>query len=409
MLGPLFDFTRKGLEFHQAGFKLNNICRYYWQTRDDSVFSELRPEWQREAERLDKNRTAEHGLYAKEQYCGDIHTPVQSVNVSSKSWRAMRDLSAALAEVGDAKPARHYAQEAEKFRQTVLTAITKSANHSTNPPFVPIALYADEPVHSPICDVRIGSYWNITIGYTIGSGIFLPGSDEETWIPRYQEQHGGLFMGMIRSGGMANTMWNTEYKINPLYGTRYALDTLRRDEPERALASFYGMLAQGFTRNTFICGEGAALVPLDNNGRLFSLPPNSAANAHFLSMLRYALVQDWDNDDDGVPETLRLGFATPKRWLADGKGFKVEHAPTAFGPVSIRTTSNLTGGEVVAEVELPSRNRPKSTLLRARVPDGWKVVDANAGTNKLNVDDKGTVDISSLRGTQTIRFRVERN
>jgi hypothetical protein len=120
-------------------------------------------------------------------------------------------------------------------------------------------------------------------------------------------------------------------------------------------------------------------------------------------------VQDWDNDDDGVPETLRLGFATPKRWLADGNGYKLERAPTAFGPISLRTTSNLAKGEVVADVELPSRNRPKSTLLRARVPNGWKVVDANAGKSKLSVDEKGTVDISSLRGKQSIRFRVEKN
>src|SRR6185436_15773276 len=149
--------------------------------------------------------------------------------------------------------------------------------------------------------------------------------------------------------------WTGEHRINPLYGTRYALDTLRRDEPERALASLYGMLAQGFTRNTFICGEGAAIVPLDKNGRLFSLPPNSAANSHFLTMLRYALVQDWDSDDDGKPETLCLAFATPKRWLADGMSFKVERAPTAFGPVTFRMTSNLANGEVATEVALPGR------------------------------------------------------
>ena len=74
---------------------------------------------------------------------------------------------------------------------------------------------------------------------------------------------------------------------------------MRRDDVERGLVSFYGMLAQGFTRNTFICGEGASLKPLDDRGRLFSLPPNSAANSHFLSMLRYLLVQDSDLDDDG--------------------------------------------------------------------------------------------------------------
>ena len=34
LLEPLLDFTRKGLEQRQAGFKLADICRYFWQTRD---------------------------------------------------------------------------------------------------------------------------------------------------------------------------------------------------------------------------------------------------------------------------------------------------------------------------------------------------------------------------------------
>ncbi len=425
LLVPLLDFTRKGLEFHQAGFKLNDVCHYYWHTREASAVKELRswskPEsyrtgpaeslsgWDVEAKRLDKNRTGAHGLYPQEQYCGDIHTPVQTINASSKAWRALRDLSAVLAETGDTSEAEHYAQVAGEFRKTVLMAVEKSVDRSTTPPFVPVALYTNEPAHSPICDVRIGSYWNIIIGYTIGSGIFPPGSAEENWIPNYQEQHGGLFMGMLRSGGMSNTWWNTEYKINPLYGTRYALDTLRRDEAERALVSFYGMLAQGFTRNTFICGEGASLVPLDPKGRLLSLPPNSAANAHFLSMLRGVLVQDSDLNDDGKPETLRLGFATPRRWLEEGKGYRIERAPTVFGLVSLKCDSHLSKGEVIAQLELPERNAPEKVLLRARVPDGWKVISAQAGSTQLNVDAKGTADISSLKGQQTVRFAVQQN
>jgi hypothetical protein len=269
-----------------------------------------------------------------------------------------------------------------------------------------VALYTNEPAHDPICDVRIGSYWNIIIGYTIGSGIFPSGSPEENWIPKYQEQHGGLFMGMLRSGGMSNTWWNTEYKLNPLYGTRYALDTLRRDDVERSLVCFYGMLAQGFTRNTFICGEGASIIPTDSRGRLVSLPPNSAANAHLLSMLRYMLVQDWDLDDDGKPDTLRLMFGTPKRWLEDGKSIRVNDAPTAFGPVSINMRSEVRAGKVVAEVDLPHRNQPKRMQLRARVPDGFKIVGASIGNKKLEVDNAGTVDLTGLSGKAEVVFTV---
>src|SRR6185436_9413927 len=217
-----------------------------------------------------------------------------------------------------------------------LAAVEKSARHEVDPPFVPIALLDKEPIHDPICEVRIGSYWNIIIGYTIGSGLFPAGSEQENWLPHYQEQHGGLCMGMVRSGGAAFNFWTGEDRVNPLYGTRYALDTLRRDDAERGLVSFYGMLAQGFTRNTFVCGEGCTLAPWDDRGRVLYCPPNSAANAYFLSMLRNLLVQEWDLDDDGRPETLRLLFATPRRWLEDGQILKVEHAPTAFGEVSVR-------------------------------------------------------------------------
>ena len=408
LMGPLFTFTRKGLEYQQAGFKLNDFCRYYWQTRDASVLEELRPQWEKEAKLLDENRTGAHGLYPREQYCGDIHTFVQSLNVCSVAWRAMRNLGAVLNETGNTAEGKHYGEVAASFRKTVLDAVDKTAHREISPPFVPVALFTNEPIHNPICSTRIGSYWDIIIGYTIASGIFPAGSDEENWIPHYQEQHGGLFMGMIRSGGDSFNFWTGNDRVNPLYGTRYALDTLRRDDPERALVSFYGMLAQGFTRNTFVCGEGCSIEPVDSLGRIFYCPPNSAANAHFLSMLRYLLVQDSDVDDDGVPDTLRLLFATPKRWLEDGKTIKVERAPTAFGPVSLLVQSKLNSGEVIADVDLPQRQTPKHTLLRIRVPDGWRVASAQAGSEKLSADARGTVDISSLKGKVSLYFHVEK-
>ncbi len=404
---PLINFTRKGLEFHQAGFKINDICQLYWQTRDAAAVKELRPHWEKELHRLVDNRTGPDGLYPKEQYCGDIHTFCYSLNANSKAWRAIRDMSVVMNEIGETAEARRYAQVATDFKKVILAAVNKSVRRDTTPPFVPVALFGDEPVHDPILHSRIGSYWNIIIGYTMASGIFPPGSEEESWIAHYQEQHGGLCMGMLRSGGGQFNFWTSDHRVNPLYGTRYALDTLRRDDPERALVSFYGMLAQGFTRNTFVTGEGCALDPVDDGGRFFYCPPNSAGNAHLLSMLRHLLVQDLDLDDDGKPETLRLLFATPKRWLEDGKQIKAERAPTAFGEVSVRVQSRLSRGEVVVEFTPPPL-APKRTLLRARVPDGWQVVSAKAGEQILPADAQGTVDISALREKATVRFAVRR-
>lgn len=408
LIPPLLDFTRKGLEFHQAGFKLNNVCRYYWQTRDAETLKELKPRWEKEAMRLVNNRTAENGLFPKEQYCGDIHTFCYSLNANSKAWRAIRDLGATLEQAGEPSDAKRYLDVAADFKKPILAALEKSVSRKTSPPFVPVALFGDEPVHDPILHSRIGSYWNIIIGYTMASGIFPPGSEEESWIAHYQEQHGGLVMGMLRAGGGQFNFWTSDNRINPLYGTRYALDTLRRDEPERALVALYGMLAQGFTRNTFICGEGCDLESVDPGGRVFFCPPNSAANAHFLSMLRYALVQDWDLDGDGKPETLRLGFATPKRWLEDGKRIKVERAPTAFGPVSWTIESKLNAGEAVVHVDLPRRNPAAKSLLRVRLPDGWRVNSGALDGKVVTVDQQGTVDVTAIRGSASLILRVTR-
>ena len=118
---------------------------------------------------------------------------------------------------------------------------------------------------------------------------------------------------------------------------------------ERAQVSFYGKLAQGMTRNTFLSAEGTGLRPLDEFGRPMYLPPTSSGSGFFLHLLRSLLVQDFDSDGDGKPDTLRLLFATPRRWLENGQTIKVENAPTAFGPLSLRVQSKLNRGEIVVE------------------------------------------------------------
>ncbi len=406
MIGPLLEFTRKGLEFHQAGFKINDVCRFFWQTRDADFLRSIRDKWEPELKRIVDGRVPPYGLFPKEQYCGDIHTLVLSINANSKAWRAMHDLAAVLEDIGQHDQAASLAKIAAGYRKDVLDAIDKSVHREIDPPFVPLALLDEEPVHNPITATRIGSYWNIVIGFTIGSGIFPPGSEQETWIPRYLQTYGGLCMGMLRAGGSRHAFWTGSERSNPLYGTRYTLDLLRRDDVERTIVSFYGMLAQGLTRNTFIGGEGNSLQPVDEHGRFFYCPPNSAANGHLLTILRNMLVQDFDLDVDGRPDTLRLLFATPRRWLADGCHITVSKAPTAFGPVSVRASSNLAKGEVTAEVDLPQRNKPAKTLLRLRLPGPWRIVSATAGDRELTADATGTLDLSWASGHVAIRCKV---
>ena len=199
-------------------------------------------------------------------------------------------------------------------------------------------------------------------------------------------------MGMIRTMPHQG-QFDSEPGVNPLYGLRYQLALLRRDEREKALAGFYGQLAQGMTRGTFIGGEGSRFLHGDANGRSFYLPPNSSSNAAWLVTLRYLLVQDWDLDEDAKPETLRLLFATPRRWLKDGRRISIEEAPTAFGNVSCRVESKLSSGAVEVRVTPPPRP-VKTILLRAPLPEGWQVESVSVDGKPAQLFDGDTVDLS---------------
>lgn len=267
-------------------------------------------------------------------------------------------------------------------------------------------MFGEEQPYDVLTASKEGSYWDLVAPYTIDSGVFGVGDRRQRWLIEYLQQHGGIAMGMIRCRPNGQ-FWVNKSNLNDLYGRRYTLALLRNDDVEKALVSFYGKLAQGCTRDTFYGGEGSCLVPVDEFGRQVFLPPNSASNGFFLWMLRYLLVQDWDLDDDGEPETLRLMYATPRHWLADGNRITVTRAPSAFGELSFSVRSHLSRGEILVEL-IPPPQLPKRMLFRVRVPSGWKVTAASSAESDLPVDPRGTVDLSNMRGKLTIRFEVKR-
>lgn len=404
MIVPLFDYTRNGLEFHQAAFKLQMLAHYFWLTRDVEFVEEQRPRWEKELNLILEGRESATGLLPREKYCGDISTRVYSLNSNANCWRALRDMSAVLREMGKLEEAESLKQSAADYRRAILQAIDGSKDATTEPPFVPIALSGEEDTHDPIWATRMGGYWNIMMQYVLGSGVFRYDSETATDVLTYMQRNGGLCMGMLRTGP-GEGWWVGGGKINDLYGMRYALLLLQRDEVDRALVSFYGKLAQGMTRDTFIGAEGTSIRPLDKFGRQMYLPPNSAANASFLWQLRNLVVQDWDLDDDGSAETLRLLFATPRAWLADGSEITVKAAPTSFGDVSTTVKSQLSKGQVLADIVLP-KSSPKQTLLRLRLPAGWDTVSAVANEENVPVVAGNLLDLTGFTGTVKLRVTV---
>ena len=400
MVGPLLDFNRQATRFHVAGHKLQLLTHYYWATRDREYLRENRARWEPVIEFIRQSRKTDNGLLPRDRYAGDINEAVYSLNSNAACWRGLRDMAAVLEDIGETDRPAELRREAAEFRTVILDAVARSEDKAAR--FIPIKLLADERPHDPLTATRTGSYYDLMIPYVLGSGVL--GDERDGWVIDYLRRHGGLAMGMIRSMPHQGE-FNNQPGVNVLYGLRYNLALLRRGDRDHALVGFYGHLAQGMTRDTFVGGEGSRFLHGDEHGRSFYLPPNSAANATFLTTLRYLLVQDWDLDDDGRPKTLRLLDAVPPRWLKDGAAIEVVEAPSAFGPVSMRAESRLKEGRVIVTTKAPPRPVGK-WLLRVPDPPGYRVTAAVIGDRELPRDAGGRVDLTGRAGTVTVTFRV---
>jgi hypothetical protein len=389
-----------------AGHKLQLLTHYYWVTRDAIYVRQKEAFWQGVADFIVSSRRTPNGLLPPDRYAGDINQDVYALNSNANCWRGLHELAAALVDLGERDRAKRLAAEAKAFREAILAATAKSERRDVQPPFIPNALFGAEQPYETLTATRLGSYYDLMAPYIIGSGVFGPGSERETWMIEYLRQHGGIALGMIRSTPHRGE-FDKQPGVNVLYGLRHMLALLRRDDREHALIGFYGQLAQGMTRHTFIGAEGTRFLHGDRFGRSMYLPPNSASNAMFLTTLRYLLIQDWDLDDDGKPDTLRLLYGAPGAWFRDGAVVNVERAPTAFGEVSFRVESRLRRGEVLLEMEAPVR-RPDTWLVRLPLPPGWRVTAARLGKTAVALGKDGAVDLSSQTGRFSLRFKVEK-
>jgi hypothetical protein len=148
-----------------------------------------------------------------------------------------------------------------------------------------------------------------------------------------------------RGLGMAN---------EPIYNQQ-ATAYLFRDDPTAVVRAFYSYIASAFSHS--------ALEPVEHrwtHGQYFGPPSTDGA---WFELYRNMLVHE---RDDGA---LVLAQATPRPWLADGKNIVVRRAPTYYGPLSMTITSRATTGRIEARVEMPTRQRPQTLVVRLRHPD----------------------------------------
>jgi hypothetical protein len=139
----------------------------------------------------------------------------------------------------------------------------------------------------------------------------------------------------------------------PVYNQQ-ATAYLLRDDPKAAIRAFYSYMASAFSHSVF--------EPVEHRwsqGQFFGPPSTSGA---WFELYRHMLIRETDD------QSLLLAQATPRKWLADGKKIEVERAPTYFDRISFTIESRASSGEILANIVLHGRRRPRTLILRLRHP-----------------------------------------
>ncbi|MEU9481914.1 hypothetical protein [Streptomyces sp. NPDC048191] len=400
----------------EMGAKLLHAADYWHLTHDTSFLQENDATYFRFLGNFIKQNTADpHGLLARQRYSSDIAELVYGLHQIGLAQRGAQEISQVWLELGYKERAQRYAAFASRLKENYQKAARESSVALDDGSlFTPVSLLDNERPWDPITAQLLGGYWNLVSHYGFASGVYDPHSPEARATLQYILQHGGRMLGLLRA---------RDYADNDVYEVEQLKFLAANDQPDQMVLSFYGKLAHGMTRNTYVSGEAHNLGPIlskwplcrgkpnciapppekgwtsDEYYRAMYLPPNSANNTAFLEALRLMLAYS-PTESSGGHESLELAYFTPRGWLAQGKRINVTGLPTPFGPLTYSVTSDIDSGLVRAHVIAPHRNPAHDLSLRLRVPRGNRLTGVRVNGHPWHKFDQRTetVDLSGLDG-----------
>lgn len=286
------------------------------------------------------------GLIRFRPYC-DYETPTCNFNSDAACCVGLEAAAATLARAGKKPSAQRFRAAAAQYRADILRAMdaaTQRRDGGTLLPLEPDTLRLEKA-----SGFRGGEYYGLLASCLLESEFLAADDRRARGIADWIEKRGGLIAGLCRF----------DNGIDHAYTYGYLLTRLKQGDARRYLLGFYGMLAYGMTRDTF---SGVELTQIRTGENAYTLPHLYSCTQQ-LQTLRTMLLRE-----DG--ETLRLGEAVPRAWLADGKRVAVTGAPTRFGTVSYTIRSNTKAGRIEVRLAAPP-GKPAQIVLHLRHPEGW--------------------------------------
>src|ERR1035437_8036086 len=190
----------------------------------------------------------------------------------------------------------------------------------------------------------------------------------EAGIPAWNDPKAALLVNALqRRGGLTAGLCQFHNLVDHAYTYGYWMNCLQRDEVKRVILGLYASMAYGISQGTYSAVECTAIRTGENYWTL----PHTYSNTQQLRLLRNMLLRE-----DG--DTLWIGQAIPRAWLARGRRVAATGAPTVFGPVTF-CLSTKADGSMRVHLDPPTRSAPAEIIIRLRHPDHLKIGAVKGG------------------------------
>jgi hypothetical protein len=394
---------------------LHHLLENYRLTGKTDLFDRFKADYYRVADEIVSDRHStmvdvkgekplHWGLLPPDKPGADVQASTQTVYVlghNITNCAGLHDFGRFLVATGiDPQRGRKYMDEAADFRKTLMSAMERAAIRVPGrPPFLDLQTlyfkqtpdYGPEP-YDDLANGRLqGAYSHYWADMEFHYNFFNPDDPVAHWIADYLRQRNGFVFGLTRAHPLGGSPWG---HINTVYDGGYYNYRLRCGQIEDFLLGFYGRLAFGMSRYTYVASEGAPFIGYNTKdggfvgaGRDF---PNSASNADTLLMLRNALVLE-ELKDDVETGDIDLLRGVPHAWLAAGKRIRAERLPTYFGELTMQIDGARDG--VRAVIDAPARTPFRRLLLNVRRP--MKRVTVNGADYRDCDFEKGIVRLAA--------------
>jgi hypothetical protein len=265
------------------------------------------------------------------------------------TWLGMSETAKAFTEAGLPEAGR-MAADVVDYRKCILDVIGReqSTDPETGQVFVPSSVFYRDGGEN------VTGVWNLDGPMWLFYVGLLDASDKRfDDMEAYVDRTYGRLLGICGRMGPGSEFWYVNQSDDCYYNVYLA-----RGQHEKALLVFHSALAYGLSNDTY-----QAVERIDaGDPNYCPLQPNASGNGRYIEMMRRMVIDEQDADK-GILWLLR---GCPRQWFAEGQSVVVEGAPTLFGEMSLRVSSN--GNETAVDITCPDRRPPGEMRLALRHP-----------------------------------------